>query len=244
MLTRRDKAFLAGLLVAVLITYSIVWLHGRTLYSPGDIEEITLATWTFNINASNLSCILGREKLLGFYSFRNWSDIFVSFSYSPMAMRNVGCDDFSIFGKFVLHLRPRNESVAIRQVLFVVENVSNVSVDPIFPIPVGVMYFKTPDGSFEATEAPVPGLRIWQAIRAEALKPTWGKPLEITPKIPLGIKKQTAGETIKARVRFRLEIEYLVRTGFFKSEKRKIRIEIPVVYRLYGFEDCSYECQP
>ncbi|WP_297093455.1 hypothetical protein [Thermococcus sp.] len=240
--TRMDKAFLAGLLVAVLMTYSMVWLHERTLYSPGDTEEITLATWTFNINASNLSCILGREKLLGFYSFRNWSDIFIAFSYSPVAMRNVGCDDFPISGEFVLHLRPRNESVAIRRVLFVVENVSNVSVDPIFPTQVGVMYFKTPDGSFEVTETPVPGLEIWQAIRAEALKPSWGNSLDLTPKIPLDVRRRGGGMTIEARVRFRLEIEYLVRTGFFKSEKRKIEIEIPAVYRLYGFENCPYEC--
>ncbi|WP_145954982.1 hypothetical protein [Thermococcus sp. 5-4] len=242
--TRRDKAFLLGLLVLVLLAYSTSWLHGRTVSSSGRISDATLDTWSFDINASNLSCILGREKLVGFYSFRNRSDLFIWFSYSPSAMRNAGCDDFPISGEFVLRLRPMNDSIAIRRVLFVAENVSNVSVDPIFPKQVGVMYFKTPDGNFEVTEAHVPGLEIWQAIRAEALKPTWGEPLDLTPVIPLDIRKGGEIATIEARMRFRIEVEYLVRTGFFKSEKRKIEIEIPAVYRLYGLENCPYECEP
>ncbi|WP_258084033.1 hypothetical protein [Thermococcus thermotolerans] len=240
--TQRDKAFLLGLLVTVLLTYSMFWLHERTVSFSGQISDVTLDTWTFNINVSDLSCILGGEKLVGFYSFRNRGDLFIVFSYSPAAMRNVGCDDFPMSGEFIIQLRPRDESVAIRRVLFVVENVSNVSVDPIFPKQVGFMYFKTPDGSFEVTETPVPGLEIWQAIKAEALRPTWGEPLDITPQIPLDVRRNDREDTIEARVRFRLEIEYLVRTGFFKSEKRKIKIEIPAVYRLYGFEDCTYGC--
>ncbi|WP_461866506.1 hypothetical protein [Thermococcus sp.] len=238
------RKFLIGLLVLVLLAYSTSWLHERTVSSSGWISDAKLSLWTFDANASDLSCIAEHWKPVGFYSFRNWSDIFIELSYSPKAMRNTGCDDFLITGRFDLYLRPMNDSIAIRRVLFVAENVSNVSVDPIFPKQVGVMYFKTPDGNFEVTEAHVPGLEIWQAIRAEALKPTWGEPLDLTPLIPLDIRKGEEIATIEARMRFRVEVEYLVRTGFFKSEKRKLEIEIPAVYRLYGLENCSYECEP
>ena len=242
--TRRDKAFLYGILIAVLLAYSASWLHERTVSFPGQANERTLGPWTFDVNAGNLSCIMGHWKLLGVYSFKNQSDVFIRMSYSPQGMRNVGCNYFMITGRFRLYLRPVNDSVAIREVLFVVENLSEVSVDPIFPNQEGVMYFKTPDGNFEVTEARVPGLEVWQAIRAKALRPAWGEPLELTPVIPLDIDRKNDGATIEAKVRFRIEVEYLVRTGPFRSEKRKLRIEIPAVYRLYGFEDCPYECEP
>ena len=242
--TRKDRVFLFGLLVAILLVYSADWLHGRTVSSPGETSEAVLDTWNFEANVSNLSCIIEHWKPLGFYSFRSRGDLFIELSYSAEAMRNVGCDDFLISGDFTIHLMPRNGSIAIRKVLFVAENVSNVSVDPIFPKREGVMYFKTADGRFEVTEAYVPGLEIWQAIRAEALKPTWGDPLDITPVIPLDVRGSRNVKVIEARMRFRLEIEYLLRTGFFKSEKRRIEIEIPAVYLLYGLDNCPYECEP
>lgn len=241
---RRDKAFLCGILITVLLAYSASWLHEKTISFPGQTIERTLGPWTFDVNASNLSCIMGHWKLLGVYSIKNQSDVFIRLSYSPEGMRNTGCNDFMITGRFHLYLRPINDSIAIKEVLFVVENLSDVSVDPIFPKQEGVMYFKTPDGNFEVTEARVPGLEVWQAIRAKALKPAWGEPLELTPVIPLDIDRNKDEAIIEAEVRFRIEVEYLVRNGFFMSEKRKLRIKIPAVYRLYGLEDCSYECKP
>ncbi len=238
------KPTAALFVLLILSMYSIWWLHGETVSSPGETDEITLSLWTFDVNVSSLSCIAGHWKTLGVHTFSHRSDLFIELSYSPRGMRNTGCDDFLIAGSFTIRLRPRNDSAAIRRVLFVVENVSSVSVDNVFPPVTGFLYSKTPDGLFEIRPGRYGNVDPLQTMEASALKSTWGVSVELHPFPQLDIRKRGDEESIEARLLFTVEIEYQVRTGFFKSEKRKLRIEIPVVYNLYGLNNCLNACAP
>ena len=248
MVQRKYGLAVAVLILLILGSYSLWWVHLKTLSSEGPSTTSEGREWLISVNASNLSCILGREEPLGSYTFSRRGDVYVEFSYRPIGFRNVWCDQLSVSGNSTLYLRPENSSVAIIRVLFVVENVSNVSVGPVFPKRTDVMYLRINGGKFEVTEVYVPGVDYHQAFQVRALKPAWGESISLRPFIPLDFDiRSRIGEkpdVLTARVLVVIRVEYLVRTGFLTSEKREMVVRIPIVVRFDDLKDCTYGCEP
>ena len=244
MVKRKYGLFVLISVILILGVYYLWWLHYETLPSEGPSVTVNGKNWLILVNASNLSCILGRDEPLGFYVFSNYSDIFVEVSYRPMGFRNVGCNQLSVSGNSTLYIRPKNDSIAITHVLFFVENVSNVSVGSVFPKRLGVMYLKIDNGKFEVVGAYVPGLGFDQAFQVRAIEPTWGETISLTPYIPLNFEKNGKPDVMESQAVVVVKVNYLVRTGFFTSEKREMVVRIPLTVRFYDLQNCTYGCEP
>ncbi|WP_457750944.1 hypothetical protein [Thermococcus sp.] len=244
MRNRKYGLFVLISVILILGTYYLWWLHYKTISSEGPTVTVEGKGWLIPVNASKLSCILGREEPLGFYVFSNYSDIFVEISYRPVGFRNVGCNQLSVSGNSTLYIRPKNDSIAITHVLFFVKNMSNVSVDSVFPKRLGVMYFKINNGKFDVVGAYVPGLGFDQAFQVRALGPTWGETISLNPYIPLNFDKKGNPDVMESRAFVVLKVDYLVRTGFFTSEKREMTIRMPLTVRFYNLQNCTHDCEP
>jgi len=250
-MVKRKYGLLVALAVGLMLSaYFILWVHVETHPTPGGSLNVTAEEWTIAVNASELSCILGHDKNLGYYPFhcRN-KDFVLGVSYSPSGLRNVGCNQFSISGNANLYIRPRNNSVAIRRVVFIVENLSDFSIGPVFPKQTGVLYFTINGGKFEVSEVYVPGYDILQTFQVKALKPTWGETVSVSPFIPMdftinGPVGNGKNAELVYRARVIIRVEYLIRTGYFTSEKRTLQVVIPMTVKFYGLSLCTYGCEP
>jgi len=243
MFGRREKASLALILLLVVTGYAISWLHYRTIPSQGRVQEVVLRNGTFEVSANSISCILGREVPIAHYSEDLTSDFYLRVSYGASALRNVVCNQFQISGGLYLLIQPPNDSIAIRRVVLILENDSHVTIDNLFPLTEGILYLKTSDGSFEMTPGNIPNHSARQVMVIRALKPTWGKAIETEPYVELSIEKHWTEKEIRGKTKLIIKVEYLVRTGFFKSEKRTLKVEVPMTYVITGLDSCGHDCE-
>ncbi|ASJ09606.1 hypothetical protein A3L11_10330 [Thermococcus siculi] len=237
---QKEKIALMLIALFVLSGYTLSWLHERTLPSPGPYNGIGLEPEVFKISAHNLSSVAGNYKPLAYYRKRVGSEVSVGIEYHAGALRNVGCNQFQIRGRLHLVIIPADGSIAIRRVLVILENETNVTVDNLFPVESGVLYLKTLDGVFEMLPGYLPNHTKRQVMVIRAVRPSWGVSLEADPYVDLGLEKHRTEKEIEGRTRLVIRVDYLRRTGFFTSERGTFKVEIPMNYLITDLDSCPY----
>ncbi|MBP1912713.1 hypothetical protein [Thermococcus stetteri] len=240
MLVKREKAILIIITLIFLSGCALFLLHERTLPSPGPYKGIDLGIEVFNVSAQNLSSILGNYTPVAYCHKRLDSHVAVDLEYHAVAIRNVGCDQFQIRGRLTLLIVPHGDSIAIRKVLIILENNTDVTVNSVFPMTGGMLYVKTRDGTFEMMPASLPGYTPRQAMVIRALKPSWGLPLEAEPYVDLEVEKHGREKEVEGQTRLIIRVEYLSRTGFFTSQDETLEVTVPMSYLITDLDSCAY----
>jgi hypothetical protein len=240
MLERKEKAALMLITLIILAGYTLSWLHGRTLPSPGPYNGLGLRREVFNVSTLNLSSVAGNYTPVAYYQKRVGFEVSVGIEYHAGALRNVGCTQFQIKGKLNLLVVPSDDSIAIRKVLIILENGTNVTVDNFFPREWGVLYLKTHDGTFEMMPGHIPNHTVHQVMLIRAIKPSWGVPVEADPYVDLELEKHWMEKKIEGKTRLVIRVEYLKRTGLFTSEERTLKVDIPMSYIITDLDSCTY----
>ncbi len=217
-------------------------LHLNTIPQQGPSREITLHNATFIINSSRLSSIMGRSIPVAYYIAESKGDLNIHLEYRASGSRNVFCNEVDIGGRFYISIFPSNKSVAVSDVLILLDNKSPVEVDNLFPRLSGVMHYTTPEG-FVVDLAYLPNYTLRQAMKVKAAKPTWGVPLEVDPYAAMAIwissNDKKAGE-LSGNTILIIRVKYLVRDGYLSSEEQILTVKVPMRYVLMDLNNCKY----
>ncbi len=119
--------------VALISVYLVYQLHLNTIPQRGPSGEIVFHNTTFIINSSRLSNIMGRSIPVAYYIGGSRGDVNIHLVYRTSGSRNVFCNEVDIAGRLSISIFPSNKSVAISEVLLLLDNESPVEVDNLFP---------------------------------------------------------------------------------------------------------------
>ncbi|WP_297521168.1 hypothetical protein [Thermococcus sp.] len=242
-MANRRELILAFVFTVALISVSLAYqVHLNTIPQQGPSREITLHNATFVINSSRLSSIMGRSIPVAYYIGESRGDLNIYLEYRASGSRNVFCNEVDIGGRFYISVFPSNKSVAVSEVLILLDNESPIEVDNLFPRLFGVMHYTTPEG-FVVDLAYLPNYTLRQAMKVRAAKPTWGVPLEVDPyaamTIWIGNDDKKDGE-LSGNTTLIIRVKYLIQNGYFSSEERILTVKVPMRYVLMNLNDCKY----
>ncbi len=241
-MVNRRELLLTIFTVLLVSVYSAYQLHLNTIPQQGPSREATLHNATFIINSSRLSSIMGRSIPVAYYIGESRGDLNIYLEYRASGSRNVFCNEVDIGGRFYIGVFPSNKSVAVSEVLVLLDNESPIEVDNLFPRLLGVMHYTTPEG-FVVDLAYLPNYTLRQAMKVKAAKPMWGVPLEVDPYAAMTIwisnEDKKDGE-LSGNTTLIIRAKYLVQNGYFSSEKRVLTVKVPMRYVLMDLDDCKY----
>lgn len=228
--------------VVLISVYQVYQLHLNTISQQGSSMEITLHNATFIINSTKLSSIMGRSIPVAYYIGGSSGDVSIHLEYRAFGSRNIFCNEIDIGGRFYIGIFPLNKSVAISQVLILLDNESPIEVNNLFPRLSGVMHYTTREG-FVVDLAYVPNHTPRQAMRISTSRPLWGVPLEVDPYMAITAwvseDDKKTGE-LSGNTTLIIRVRYLLRNGYFSSEKRTLTIKVPMKYVFVNLNNCKY----
>ena len=222
----RNLAILLGILL--LMAYSLVWLHERTVAHPGNSRVFQLEGENIVSNGSNLSSILGDWRGLGIIE-REWNgSINVRIRYVPMALWATA-GQCRIRGPLWMEIRP-NDTVSIVNFSVWATLTGDGWANEIWPdfsdpTPVVIpLKFEGGPGCPDENDKS-------ECARFRAVEPLWGRQVEfyLTPDFTL----LQNGSTCNGSFLFEFRVEYLVRTGLFTSRREGITLRLPMKLYIY-----------
>ncbi len=229
MLTTRGKVLLGTISIFLLAGYSLHWLHENPIVVRSTEENTTLEPVALDVNATELSPVLGNWTIIGVGRREYWENhAVVSTFYEYAAIKTADGREVLVDGKFNIKVKPREDSIEVTLVAVDMLAGNNTWLGDLVPDDyTGYLTLKATEGPYLVEPSYHGADPNKEACMVAALRdPNWGGEVAFDTWPDFSVRGTPPG--YEGNLTFHIVVEYLVRTGPFTAEKKGITLRIPV----------------